>query len=256
VRDIGKLLKERCFAVKTSDFEQRNADMIEKMVRDAKLRKLSKEWFATSLAFEYHYHFTWLGLPIIQFPQDIVAMQEVVWKVKPDLIIETGIARGGSLIFYSSMLEIIGGDGRVLGIDIDIRNANRINIESHPMFKRITLIEGSSVDMKTFQRVKEEAKDRKNIMVALDSMHTHEHVLEELRLYSLLVSKGSYLIVFDTVIEDIPDEINKNRPWGKNNNPRSAMRVFLEENDRFIIDKTIERKLLITVAPDGFLKRI
>jgi cephalosporin hydroxylase len=205
---------------------------------------------------KYSYNFTWLGRPIIQFPQDIIAMQEIIWQVKPDLIIETGIAHGGSLIFYASILELIGGNGEVLGIDIDIREHNQVEIEKHPMYKRIDMIEGSSIDEKIAEQVYDFAKGRKRVMVFLDSMHTHDHVLKELKLYSPLVTKGSYLVVFDTVIEDMPEDFFPDRPWGKGNNPKTAVWEFLKTTDRFEIDKEIENKLLITVAPDGFLKRV
>jgi cephalosporin hydroxylase len=197
-----------------------------------------------------------MGRPIIQFPQDIIAMQEIIWRVKPDLIIETGIAHGGSLIFYSSMLELIGGNGQVLGVDIDIREQNRKEIEQHPMFKRIAMIQGSSTDENTIKQVYEFAKGRKRVLVGLDSNHTHEHVSNELQLYSPLVAKESYLVVFDTVVEDMPENFFRDRPWGKGNNPKTAVREFLATNDRFIIDKEIENKLLITVAPDGYLRCI
>jgi cephalosporin hydroxylase len=205
---------------------------------------------------KYSYNFTWLGRPIIQFPQDIIALQEIIWQVKPDLIIETGIAHGGSLIFYASILELIGGNGEVLGIDIDIREHNQVEIEKHPMYKRIDMIEGSSIDEKIAEQVYDFAKGRKRVMVFLDSMHTHDHVLKELKLYSPLVTKGSYLVVFDTVIEDMPEDFFPDRPWGKGNNPKTAVWEFLKTTDRFEIDKEIENKLLITVAPDGFLKRV
>jgi cephalosporin hydroxylase len=220
------------------------------------IRKTTLDWFRMTARFKYSYNFTWLGRPIIQFPQDILAMQEIIWQVKPDLIIETGIAHGGSLIFYASMLELIGDHGQVLGIDIDIRDHNRVEIEKHPMFKRIRMIQGSSVDGEVIRQAYEFAKRKNSVLVALDSNHTHEHVLKELNLYSPLVSKGSYLVVFDTVIEDMPEDFFPDRPWGKGNNPKTAVWEFLRSNDRFVIDKEIENKLLITVAPDGYLKRI
>lgn len=203
---------------------------------------------------KYSYNFTWLGRPIIQFPQDMVAMQEIIWQVKPDLIIETGIAHGGSLIFYASMLELLGGNGKVLGIDIDIRKHNRVEIEKHRMYKRITMIEGSSIDEEIVRQTYDFAKNSKTVLVLLDSMHTHDHVLKELHLYSPLVTKGSYLVVFDTIIEDMPDDFFPDRPWDKGNNPKTAVWEFLKTNDRFVVDKEIENKLLITVAPDGYLK--
>lgn len=224
--------------------------------KDSALQGLSNIWIREGIRYKYSYNFTWMGRPVIQLPQDIVAMQEIIWKVKPQLIIETGIAHGGSLIFYASMLELIGGDGQVLGIDIEIREHNRVEIEKHPMFKRITMIEGSSTDEEVVKRVYEFAKGKKPVLVALDSNHTHVHVLRELKLYSPLVTKGSYLVVFDTIIEDMPGDLWPNRPWGKGNNPKTAVYEFLKTNDRFIIDKEIEHKLLITVAPDGYLKCI
>jgi cephalosporin hydroxylase len=183
-------------------------------------------------------------------------MQEILWQVKPDLIIETGIAHGGSLIFYASILELIGGDSQVLGIDIDIREHNRIEIEKHLMFKRITMIEGSSIDEGIARQVYQFAKDKKRVLLALDSNHTHDHVLGELQLYSHLVTKGSYVVVFDTIVEDMPPGSYPDRPWDKGNNPKTAVREFLKNNDRFVIDKDIENKLLLTVAPEGYLKCI
>jgi cephalosporin hydroxylase len=176
--------------------------------------------------------------------------------VKPDFILETGIAHGGSLIFYASMLELLGQDGRVLGIDNDIREHNRVEIERHPMFKRITMLQGSSVDEALARQVQEFARGRKRVLVVLDSNHTHQHVLKEMNLYSPLVTKGSYLVVFDTVIEDMPKGFFADRPWDKGNNPKTAVHEFLGSNDRFVIDKEIENKLLITAAPDGYLKCI
>lgn len=239
-----------------NEFNKRNSDMINKMSEDRELQDKGKELLVHSSRYEYSYHFTWMGRPIIQFPQDIVAIQEIIWRVKPDLIIETGIAHGGSLIFSASMLELIGENGKVLGIDIDIRKHNREAIEEHPMSKRISMIEGSSIDLAVLEKVRKHCEGKHNIMVVLDSMHTHEHVLRELELYSPLVSSGSYLIVLDTVIEDMPDDFFPDRPWGKGNNPKTAVHEFLRQNSRFEIDREIQDKLLITVGPDGYLKRI
>ncbi len=234
------------------EFEQRNSEFIKKIGENNELKTITKEWFSLSSKFEYSYHFTWMGRPIIQFPQDIVAMQEIIWKVKPDVIVETGIAHGGSLIFYASMLELIG-NGEVLGVDIDIREHNRIEIEKHPMYKRIHMLEGSSTDQKLVKEIYDFCKGKRTIVV-LDSNHTHDHVLEELRLYSDLVTKGSYLVVMDTVVEDMPEDFFPNRPWGKGDNPKTAVKEFLQKNDRFVIDAKVHSKLLITVAPDGYLK--
>jgi len=237
-----------------TEFDEKNKMIVQKMSDDKELIDLSKKWFLVSSKHEYSYHFKWLGRPIIQFPQDIIAMQELIWQLKPDLIIETGIAHGGSLIFYSTMMELLGGNGQVLGIDIDIREHNRVEIEKHPMFKRITMLEGSSTDPGIAKKVYAFAKNKKKILVVLDSLHTHDHVVKELELYSPLVSKGSYLVVFDTIVEDLPEDFFPDRPWGKGNNPKTAVWEFLKKNDRFVIDKDIENKLLITVAPDGYLK--
>ena len=240
-----------------SEFVEKNAKNIELMGKDREFKKISRKWFVHSLKHEYSYHFEWLGFPIIQYPQDIIAYQEIIWNVKPDLIIETGIARGGSIIFSASMLQLIG-KGQVLGIDIDIRKQNLKKIKNHVLKKRIKMIEGSSVDEKTTQQVKKIAKNKKKVLVVLDSNHKHEHVLKELEYYSQFVKKGSYLIVFDTIIEDIPKKIMKQskRPWGKGNNPKSAVKEFLKKNSRFTVDTKIEKKLQISVAPNGYLKCI
>jgi cephalosporin hydroxylase len=223
------------------------------MSGNEKLQRLTREWFLESFRQKYSYQFTWLGRPIIQYPQDIVAMQELIWRIRPDLVIETGVAHGGSLVFYASMMQLLGGNGRVVGIDVEIRPPNRAALEAHPLFDRISLIEGSSIDPAVVARVAEIAAGRK-VVVTLDSNHTHDHVLRELELYSPLVRAGSYLVVFDTRIEDIPDELCQNRPWRSGNSPMTAVRAFLAANDRFEIDRDIEHRLLITVAPDGYLR--
>ncbi|ULB45229.1 cephalosporin hydroxylase family protein [Limnospira fusiformis KN01] len=229
---------------------------IEVLKSDKNLQGFSNIWLRESARYRYSYNFTWMGRPIIQYPQDILAVQEIIWQIQPDLIVETGIAHGGSLIFYASMLELIGGEGQVLGIDVDIRQHNRVEIERHPMFKRITMIEGSSIDDEIVKQVYDVAQDKGTVLVVLDSNHTHDHVLKELELYSPLVTKNSYLVVFDTVVEDMPEDFFPDRPWGKGNNPKTAVWEFLETNKRFEIDKNIDSKLLITVAPDGYLKCI
>lgn len=230
--------------------------MIASMAADTEVKSATSNFFDKACEYRYSYNFSWMGRPVIQFPQDMMAMQEIIWQVKPDLIVETGIAHGGSLIFYSSMLELSGEDGLVLGVDIDIREHNRIAIEEHPMAKRIKMIQGSSIDEVIVRQVYEVAKDKKRILLILDSNHTHQHVLEELKLYSSLVTKDSYLIVFDTVIEDMPENSFPDRPWDKGDNPKTAVWEFLKTNDRFEIDQEIHNKLLITVAPDGYLRCI
>jgi cephalosporin hydroxylase len=220
------------------------------------LMAAAKQFNDASNSAQYSYNFTWMGRPIIQYPQDMIAMQEIIWNIKPDLIIETGIAHGGSLIYYASLLELIG-SGEVLGIDIDIREHNRKEIEKHQMFKRIKMIQGSSIDEATVAKVKEHAEGRKNILVVLDSNHTHDHVLKELKFYSPFVSIDSYIVVYDTIVEDLPEGyFSQSRPWGIGNNPKTAVHEFIKNNDSFIIDETIDNKLLISVAPSGYLKRV
>ncbi len=238
------------------DFLEEKTVRIKSYESNKNLRKAASVFNIESNKVQYSYNFSWMGRPIIQYPQDMIVMQEIIWDVKPDLIIETGIAHGGSLIYYASILELIG-KGEVLGIDIDIRQHNKIEIEKHPMFKRIKMIEGSSIDENTVQHVKQIASNKKNIIVCLDSNHTHEHVLNELKLYSPLVSVNSYIVVFDTIVEDLPEGyFSQQRPWGIGNNPRTAADEFLKTNNNFIVDETIDNKILISVTPRGYLKRI
>jgi len=210
---------------------------------------------------KYSYNFSWMGRPIIQYPQDMIAMQELIWSIQPDYIVETGIAHGGSLIFSAAMLELnaaCGGpkDAKVLGVDIDIREHNRKAIESHPMAKRIEMIQGSSIAPETIEEVVSRCKTKSRILVCLDSNHTHAHVLEELIAYAPLTSVGSYCIVFDTVIEDLPSDMFPDRTWGPGDNPKTAVFEYLKTHPEFVIDEVIDSKLLISVAPHGYLKRI
>lgn len=235
-------------------FREEVAGNIAGLRGDTDLQGMSRVWIREIARHRYAYNFTWLGRPIIQFPQDMVAIQEIVWRTQPDLIVETGVAHGGSLIHSASLLHLLGGNGRVVGVDIDIRPHNRVEIERHPLAGRIDLVQGSSVTLETIEEVRRLANGRKRIMVILDSNHTHEHVLAELELYSPLVSKGNYLVVMDTIIEDMPAGSFPGRPWDKGNNPKTAVNRFLKTNSRFRIDRDMEAKLLITVAPDGYLE--
>ena len=219
------------------------------------IKKATADFLVESINSKYSYNFTWMGRPIIQYPQDMIVMQELIWEIKPDLIIETGIAHGGSLIFYASILELIG-KGEILGIDIDIRDHNKREIEAHPMAKRVKMIQGSAIAPEVVDQVKEHAKGKKSVMVCLDSNHTHEHVLEELKQYAELTTIGSYCVVFDTVVEDLPKGLYNDRPWDVGSNPKTAMFEFLKTNSNFEIDKDVNNKILISVAPDGYLKRI
>jgi cephalosporin hydroxylase len=237
------------------------ASNIEQLGADKPLRADSMDWVSATAKHKYSYNFSWLGRPIIQYPQDIVAMQEIIWQVQPDLIVETGIAHGGSLIFSAAMLELNAACGgtahaEVLGVDIDIRPHNRTAIEAHPMFKRIRMIEGSSIAPDVIAQVRASAEGKERVLVILDSNHTHEHVLAELEAYAPLTSVGSYCVVFDTVIEDMAADSFPDRPWSKGNNPKTAVWEYLKSHREFEIDRTIENKLLITVAPDGYLKRL
>jgi cephalosporin hydroxylase len=228
---------------------------IELQGKNASLKKATTEFLKESIDSRYSYNFKWMGRPIIQYPQDIVIMQELIWDIKPDLIIETGIAHGGSLIFYASILELLG-KGEILGVDIDIRDHNKKEILAHPMAKRIKMIQGSAIDPAIVKQVREHAKGKKTVMVLFDSNHTHDHVLEELKAYADLTTVGSYCVVFDTVVEDLPKGVYNDRPWDVGSNPKTAVFEFLKTNSDFVIDKSIDNKILISVAPDGYLKRI
>jgi cephalosporin hydroxylase len=226
------------------------------MAADPAVADAANALVAATLRYKYSYNFTWLGRPVIQFPPDVLAVQEILWGVRPGLVVETGIAHGGSLVLSASILELIGGAGHVVGIDIDIREHNRRALEEHPLFHRMTLIEGSSVDAAVASQVRALAAGRGPVVVILDSMHTHDHVLRELELYSPLVTPGSYLVVFDTVIEDLPAAAFPDRPWGPGNSPKSAVRAFLAGNPAFVVDRDLEARLLISAAPEGYLRRL
>jgi cephalosporin hydroxylase len=254
-----------------SEFENEKAANISKMSENSELLADGLDFYRRTGPYKYTYNFAWQGRPIIQFPQDMVAMQELIWTIKPDLIIETGIAHGGSLVFSASMLALLEhcdaieqGEvldprkpkRRVLGLDIDIRAHNRQAIEDHPMSNRIDMIEGSSIDPDIIAQVHKYAKDYHTILLCLDSNHTHDHVLAELEAYASLTSVNSYCVVFDTIVEDVPDSMFPDRPWGVGNNPKTAVWEYLKTHPEFEIDKSIPNKLLITVAPDGYLKRV
>lgn len=229
---------------------------IDEFKKDTEFLEITKKWRYMALERKYMNNFSWLGRPLVQFPGDVLAIQELISSVRPTTIVETGIAHGGSLILSASMLEANGIDGKVIGVDIDIREHNRKEIENSRFSTKINLIEGSSIDATTFDSVRSRISSDDRVMVFLDSNHTHSHVLEELKLYSSLVSKGSYLVVFDTHVEDMPDEyVWTDRPWGKGDNPKTAVHEWLPNNPDFVTDHKIEHKVLITSAPDGFLLR-
>jgi cephalosporin hydroxylase len=240
---------------------------------DAELATRSADWLVKTTRHKYSYHFRFLGLPIIQYPHDIVMIQELIWSTRPDVIIETGIARGGSLILSAAMLTLLdycdaatAGQGvdpcrpsrRVIGVDIDIRAHNRAAIEGHPMASRIDLVQGSSVDPDIVRQVEDRVaclSRTARVLVCLDSNHTHDHVLAELEAYGPLVTSGSYCVVFDTAIEGMPAGSFPNRPWDKGNSPKTAVLAFLRNHPEFEVDVSINHKLLVSVAPDGYLRR-
>jgi cephalosporin hydroxylase len=251
-----------------TEFEKEVAARVAKNPKDEALCASANEFLRASIAAQYSYNFSWLGRPVIQYPQDMAAMQEMIWQVKPDLIIETGIAHGGSLIFSASMLALLdicdaesgtkptAKKRKVLGLDIDIRAHNRVAIEAHPLAGRIEMIQGSSIDPSIVAKVQQIADGYPNVLVCLDSNHTHDHVLAELEAYAPMTSVGSYCVVFDTVVEDLPKELSFDRPWGPGNNPKTAVWEYLKSHPEYSIDKSIHDKLLISVAPDGFLKKL
>jgi cephalosporin hydroxylase len=251
-------------------FADERKERLASFAQDGEFRSLSQRWLEASMRKKYVYNFDWLGRPIIQYPQDMWAVQELIWTVKPDLVIETGIAHGGSLILSASILAMLdyceamekgtsldprATKRRVIGIDIDIREHNRIAIEAHPLAPMLTLIEGSSIAPETVAKVKDAAKGYQRVMVFLDSMHTHAHVLEELKAYAPMTSKGSYCVVFDSFVEDMPADLFPDRPWSPGDNPKTALHEYLKTHPEFVIDKSIEGKLLVSVCADGFLKR-
>lgn len=246
-------------------------DEVASQASSSRFNQLTQEWMKESTSLKYSYHFEWQGRPIIQHPQDIVAVQELIWSIKPDLIIETGIAHGGSLVFSAAMLALIDmseaieagkafdprvSNRKVLGVDVDIRAHNRAAIDAHPMRSRIDMIEGSSIASEIIEQVFNAAKGYEKILVLLDSNHTHAHVLEELIAYAPLTSVGSYCVVFDTIVEDMSPELSRDRPWGPGNNPKTAVWQYLKSHDEFVIDNNIPNKLMITVSPDGYLRRV
>ena len=252
-------------------FQQEVKQNIKGLGEDLDLQALSRVWVREISPHKWAYNFSWFGRPAIQFPNDAWAMQELIWQIRPDLIIETGIAHGGSLIFSASMLAQLDmcdaieagvsfnpakSQRKVLGLDIDIREHNRKAIEAHPMASRIQMIQGSSIASEVVEQVRAVAKDYQRVLVCLDSNHTHEHVLAELEAYAPLVSAGSYCVVFDTIVEDMPKSMFPDRPWGPGDNPKTAVWEYLKSHPEFIIDKSIDHKLLISVAPDGYLKKV
>ena len=245
-------------------FDERFEALQSAASRKDEMRLISNEWVKKAGDIGQQYLWDWMGLPIIQLSTDIVQLQEIIFRVKPDLIIETGVARGGSLAFYASMLclldiadnaEPLRSTRRVLGIDIDMREPNAAAIKQHPLHPNIDLLTGSSIDKTVIETVHQRAESFQSVLVSLDSNHSHNHVFAELNAYAPLVSPGSYCIVFDTVIEDLPAGHFDDRPWDVGNNPKTAVNEWIKSHPDFEIDDSIDEKLMISVAPGGYLKR-
>ena len=242
-----------------AQFQKEKEDNIRAMTQDPETKRVAKQFQDQVSNYKYGYYFTWMGRPIIQLPQDMVTLQEAIMTVQPDLIVETGIAHGGSIIFTASMMELLEAycpenpiRREVVGIDIEIRPHNRTAIEAHPMYKRITMLEGSSIDPSIVEQVRRIAAGHQTVMVLLDSCHTHAHVLEELRCYAPLVSKGSYIVAYDTAVEFV-DRSYSDRPWGKGNNPYTAVQAFVAECDAFAVDPRFEEKSVVSSRAAGWV---
>lgn len=238
-----------------AEFEESRRKYARDLAADAEVIELSDRLFAVSDRHNFSYVWDWCGLPIIQLPSDILLMQEIIWGCRPTVVIETGIARGGSVIMYSSILRLLG-RGRVIGVDIDIRPHNRAAIEEHPFGDRVTLIEGSSVDPAVLEQIRSTLEPNDTVLVVLDSDHTHAHVLEELNLYSSLVTQGQFLVVADTIVESIPTQTHRPRAWGQGNNPATAVEEFLASNSDFERDPWINGKALLSSSRGGYLRRV
>lgn len=241
------------------DFEAHKREMCLAMGRDKDAFDQSLDLLLTLNKYDYSYLWSWMGVPIIQMPTDVLATQEVIWNTKPDVIIETGVARGGSVIFMASLLAAMGNDaGKIIGVDLDIRPHNRDSIEQHPLSKRITLIEGGSTDEATIAAVKAAIPPRARVMVVLDSDHSYDHVLAECRLYGPLVTEGCFLVVADTLIGHLTEEkaLDRSKVWYKGNEPLNAIRTYLEETKRFEVDPVLNGKLVLSSSPSGYCRCI
>lgn len=240
-------------------FERERIIRIREQGKNKELIRRADAFIVSASQAKYTYNFTWFGVPIFQHPEDIIALQEIIFRVKPEVIVDVGTARGGTAIFYASLLKLIGG-GRVISVDIDIRVHNRDTIRRHPLARLVDLVEGSSTDPTTVAKVKRLIRGKKPVLISLDSLHSGTHVAGELALYSKLVTRGSYLVVCDTVLKKLPRSTypkdHATRPWSEKDNPGTAVDKFLRKNKRFIVDTDIDHKLLISCAAGGYLKRV
>ena len=243
-------------AVIRTERQPRDAASIQAMATDPDASRVTRDWMRFAVRHGYSYNFSWLGVPIVQYPEDIVVIQELLWQSQPDLVIETGIAHGGSLLLSASILRLLGGEREVLGIDVDIRPHARSTLSTHPLASAISTIEGNSVASEVIEAVRQVCARHERVLVILDSNHTADHVAAELSLYGDFVSVGSYLIVMDTFIKDLPPEEFDDRPWDAENSPWTAVQGFLQGNDRFVLAKDVDDRLLATTAPGGYLVRV
>ena len=237
-------------------FEEAKREQSVALGNDDQVFEQSLDLITSIDKYDYSYLWSWMGVPIIQMPADVMATQEVIWATKPDVIIETGVARGGSVLFMASLLEMLGG-GKVVGVDIDIRAHNRATIEDHVMSKRVVLIEGGSVDEDTLASVRAQIPKGARVMVVLDSDHSREHVLSECRAYGQMVTEGCYLVVADTLVGHITEDkapTKRSKIWFKGDEPLSALNDYLAENDRFLVDPVLNGKLVLSSSPGGYLQ--
>lgn len=223
---------------------------------------ISKIWLRSGWDTKYVYSFTWMGRPIIQLPDDLIRVQEIIYDVKPDIIIETGIAHGGGLIFYASLLSNIKKKFKIIGVDIDIRKHNKKKIESHSLFKNILMYEGSSIDLNTFNKIKKNIIKKNKVLVILDSNHSKDHVLKELELYSKIVTKGSFIIACDGIQKDMKNAARSKSDWNLNN-PITAIKKFIKKNkdfkiisNNFFFNESNLKKNYVTYWPNAYLKKL
>lgn len=238
------------------DLEKQKRENAGAQRQDEGLARIAHDFVVKSDQYGYGYQWTWCGLPVIQMPQDIVVTQEIIWACKPDVIIETGIAWGGSIALYASLLQLIG-KGKVVGVDLNLMNHVADQIMGLPFASgRVHLYKGSSVDPDIVSRIRAHVSPGQSVMVLLDSNHTHEHVFEELKIYAPLVTKGQFLIVSDTIVEEIPVQEHRPRPWGPGNNPKTALRAYLRDHPEFEVDSYINAKALLTYSPDAYCRKV
>lgn len=242
--------------ISKQEFFELNRKAADAMHSDGELQQDALDILVKADDYRWIHQSTWFGEPVLNLPQDMFALQEIIWQTRPDFIIEVGVAWGGGILFEAMLLEVLGGK-KVIGIDIFIPPDLRKRLENHgAISNRIDLIEGSSISAETLAKVKELLRGSKKVLVVLDSHHTHDHVLEELRAYAPLVEQGQYLICGDTIVERMPPHASRPRPWGPGNSPATALQVFLKETDRFVANTEIDKRLLFSCHPGGYLRAV